>query len=169
MTCRTSFQIQWLRTFSQKKLEAIRKRHLHSIIYDKVTNCSNIEQLNIRKANDNLDRHEDFLVFYEVHNIKNGTIVAAINKKILRFNFLFEFYYSQIYNGASSMVGKKKMLLLRYQQFNRGLFSLIFYDSLSLAGTVVEITVPVTFFSKVEKKLVSLIENVEGVAEYETG
>ena len=86
-----------------KNLETIRKRHLYSIICDEATNCSNIEQLNIRTVSENLERQEDFLGFNEVHNNKSDTIVAAMKYKILRLNISFEIYYNQIYDAASNM------------------------------------------------------------------
>lgn len=68
-----------------KNLETIRERHFYSIICDERTDCSNREQLsfNIGTVDENLDTHEDYLGFYEVHNIKSNTTVIAI---ILRFN-----------------------------------------------------------------------------------
>ena len=55
-----------------KNLETIRERHFYGIICDERTDCSNREQLsfNIGKVDENLDTHEDYLGFYEVHNIK---------------------------------------------------------------------------------------------------
>ena len=89
-------------------------RRFYSIICDEVTDYSNIEQLNIRTVNQNLDRHEDFLGFYEVHNINCDTIVAAIKDIILKFNLSFEFYYGKTYDEGSNMVGKKVILRLKY-------------------------------------------------------
>ena len=68
-----------------KNLERIRERHFYSIICDERTDCSNREQLsfNIGTVDENLDTHEDYLGFYEVHNIKSSTTVIAIR---LRFN-----------------------------------------------------------------------------------
>ena len=68
-----------------KNLETIRERHFYSIICDERTACSNREQLsfNIGTVDENLDTHEDYLGFCEVHNIKSNTTVIAI---ILRFN-----------------------------------------------------------------------------------
>ena len=69
---------------------------------------------NSRTVDENFDKHEDSLWFYEVHNVKSGIIVAAINNIILRFNLSFKFCYGQIYDGASNMVAKKVVLLLKY-------------------------------------------------------
>ena len=68
-----------------KNLERIREHHFYSIICDERTDCSNREQLsfNIGTVDENLDTYEDYLGFYEVHNIKSNTTVIAI---ILRFN-----------------------------------------------------------------------------------
>ena len=60
-----------------KIFETIRKRNFYSIISDKGTHCSNREQLpfNNRTVDENLDADEDYLGFYEVHNIKSNTTV----------------------------------------------------------------------------------------------
>ena len=60
-----------------------KKRHLYSIIWDKETDCSNIDQLsfNIRTVDKSLDTHEDFIQFYEFRNVKNNTKVAEIKEK----------------------------------------------------------------------------------------
>ena len=63
-----------------KKIETFRKHQFYSILYGKVTDCCYKEQLsfNIQTVDGNVNTHEDFSGFYEVHNIKKDTIVAAI-------------------------------------------------------------------------------------------
>ena len=76
---------------------------------DEGTDCSNLEQLsfNIRRVDDDLEVHEEFLGFYEVNNIKSDTIIAAIKDSLLRFNLSLDTCRGQIFDDASNMLGKK--------------------------------------------------------------
>ena len=64
----------------KKKTETIRKRHFYSILCEEGTDSSNIEQLsfNTRTVDGNLDTHEDFLGFYEVHYRSLWKIIRKI-------------------------------------------------------------------------------------------
>ena len=51
--------------------------------------------------------HEDFVGFYEVHNIQSITIVQAITDALIRLNLPISRCHGQTYDGASNMMGKK--------------------------------------------------------------
>ena len=67
----------------QEKLAAIRDRKLFSIMADEGTNTSKLSFC-ARTVNDDLNVDEDFLVFYEIENIKSETVVKAIKDILMR-------------------------------------------------------------------------------------
>ena len=60
----------------------------------------------LRTVNKEFQANEVFLGFYEVHNIKSDTLVAAIKDVLLRL-YLPIACCGQTYNGASNMFGKR--------------------------------------------------------------
>ena len=148
---------------------------------DERTDCSNLEQLpfNIRSVDDDLKVYKGFLGFFKADSIKSNTIVAAIKDILLRFNLSLDSCCGQIYDGASTMLGKKSGGATQLSAIQpKALPTHCFGHSVSLAvkdftsdckllcdtmGTVGEITVLVKFSPKREKMLGDIKENVEGL------
>ena len=93
----------------QEKLATIRDCKLFLIMADEGTNISNLEQLPFcgRTVNDDLNVDEDFLVFYEIDNIKSETVVKAIKGILMRCSLSLDDCRGQTYDGTSNMMGKR--------------------------------------------------------------
>ena len=83
-----------------------------SIICDEYTDISNKEQLTIciRWVDKELQAHEDFLGFYNVPDIGAETIVSAIKDVLLKLQLSLVNCRGQCYDGASNMMGHKKLV-----------------------------------------------------------
>lgn len=163
------------------KLDEIRMNGFFSIMCDEYTDCSNKEQMSfcVRTVNEEFQANEVFLGFYEVHNIKSDTLVAAIEDILLRLNLPIDKCRGQTYDGASNMFGKRSGVATQISSLQpKALPTHCYGHSLSLAvkdltsnckilgdtmGTVGEICILIKFSPKREKMLGALSENVEGV------
>ena len=162
------------------KLSTIRERKFFSIIADKGTEVSNIEQLSFctGSVDDDLNVSEDFVGFYELKNIKSETTVNAIKDILLRSHVSLENCSGQTYNGASNMMGKRSGVSTQISaEQPKAMTTHCQGHSLSLAiksltkdctilrntlGTVAEICVLVKYSPKSEKMLESIMENIKG-------
>ena len=90
-----------------KKLESIRSSKFFGIIADEYTDISNKELLSMcfRWIKD-LRVLEDFVGYYELPDIKRGTIVTAIKDSLIRMQLSLTDLRAQAYDGASNMFGK---------------------------------------------------------------
>ena len=84
----------------------------YATICDEYTDISNKEQLTLclRWVDKLFNKHEDFLGFYQLENIKSDTsdtIVSAIRDVLLRTQISLDNCRGQCYDGASNMLGKK--------------------------------------------------------------
>ena len=93
----------------QEKLKTIRECRFFSIIADEDTDVSNKKQLSfcLRSVDKNLNAFEDFMVFYQLENIKSNTIVHVIKDILIRMNLSLSSCRGQIYEGALNIMGKK--------------------------------------------------------------
>ena len=163
------------------KLDEIRMNGIFSIMCDEYTDCSNKEQMSfcVRTVDEGFEANEVFLGFYEVHNIKSDTLVAAIKDILLRLNLPIDKCRGQTYDGASNMFGKRSGVATQISSLQpKALPTHCYGHSLSLAvkdltsnckilgdtmGTVGEICILIMFSPKREKILGALSENVEGI------
>ena len=78
------------------------------MICDEYTDLANKEQISfcIRWADYLFNSYEEFLEFYEIHNIKSDTIVKAIKDIFIHFELELDNCRGQKYNGASKMLGQ---------------------------------------------------------------
>ena len=85
------------------------KNRYFAIIADAYADKSDKEQLSfcVRTVTDSLESAEGFLGFYELENIKSGTIVWVIKDLMVRLNIQLENCRGQMYDGASNILGKK--------------------------------------------------------------
>ena len=91
-----------------KKLESIHSSKCFGIIADEYTDISNKDLLCMcfRWIKD-LRVNEDFLGYYELPDIKNGTIVIAIKDSLIRMQLSLNDLRAQAYDGDSKMFVKK--------------------------------------------------------------
>ena len=71
----------------QKNLTELKNSNFYSIMCDdEYTDISNNEQLllYVHWVDDNLEAHENFLGFYQITNIKSGTIVSTIKDALIK-------------------------------------------------------------------------------------
>ena len=91
----------------QKKLVSIRLSNFFGIIADEYADISNKELLFMcfRWIKD-LRILEDFVGYYELPDIKRGTIVTAIKDSLIRMELSLTDLRAQAYEGANNMFGK---------------------------------------------------------------
>ena len=96
-----------------EKLKEIRENNFFAVMTDEYTDISNLEQLSmcLRTVSDDLEIQEDFLVFYELNDIKSDSIVHAIKDVLLRSNFSLQSCWGQTYEGASNMMEEKSSVV----------------------------------------------------------
>ncbi|XP_066925948.1 zinc finger MYM-type protein 1-like [Clytia hemisphaerica] len=161
------------------KLEQIQQNDIFSIMCDEYTDQSNKEQMTfcVRTVDNQLEVEEDFLGYYEVHNIKSDTLVAAIKDILLRLNLPLESCRGQTYDGASNMFGKKSGVATQILTLQPMALAIhCFGHSLSLAvkdltsccktigetmSTAGEICILVKYSPKREKMLGEMSSNIE--------
>ena len=90
----------------RSKLASVRKCQFFSMILDKYTDVTNVEQLSfcLRTVDEKLNVRETFLWFYELDNIRSSTTVDAVKDILHRFNLNLEDFRGQTYDGASNML-----------------------------------------------------------------
>ena len=90
-----------------KKLESIHSSNFFGIIADEYTDISNKDLLCMcfRWIKD-LRVNEDFLGYYELPDIKNGTIVIAIKDSLIRMQLSLNDLRAQAYDGVNNMFDK---------------------------------------------------------------
>ena len=88
---------------------------------DEYTDTSNKEQLSIcvRRVDDNLEAHENFLGFCQITKTKTDTIVSTIKDALIRFKLSLTNLRGQTYDGASNMMGHNLELLNKLGKANR--------------------------------------------------
>ena len=91
----------------QKKLVSIRLSNFFGIIADEYADISNKESLSMcfRWIKD-LRILEDFVGYYELPDIKRGTIVTAIKDSLIRMKLSLTDLRAQAFDGANNMFGK---------------------------------------------------------------
>ena len=91
-----------------RKVENNPRKQLFSIIADKSADVSNKEQssLYLRSVDENLNAFKDFLVFYQLENIKSDTIVHVTKEILIRMKLRYSNCRGQAYDGVSNMMGK---------------------------------------------------------------
>ena len=163
------------------KLTDIHQSHFFGIMADEYTDVSNKQQVSIclrwveRKE---LRVYEDFVGFYEVHNIGSATIVNAITDALTRLNLPISKCRGQAYDGASNMMGKKSGVATRIKELEpKALDTHCHCHSLNLSvkstteqckllkdtlDTIREICILVKYSPKREKLLGNIQENIEG-------
>ena len=96
-----------------EKMKEIRENNFFAIMTDEYTDISNLEQLSmcLRTVSDDLEIQEDFLVFYELNDIKSDSIVHAIKDVLLRSNLSLQSCWGQTYDGASNMMEEKSSVV----------------------------------------------------------
>ena len=163
----------------RKKLTEVKKSNYYAIMCDEYTDLSNEEQLSIcvRWVDDNLEAHEDFLGYYQIHNIKSNTIVSAIKDALVRFELPLTNLRGQTYDGASNMMGHKSGVAKQIREIQpKALETHCHGHTLSLSvkdmtnqskllsdvlSTVGEIIVLVKYSPKREQLLGSIQSNLE--------
>ena len=92
-----------------RKLAEEIRGSFYALICDECTNILHKEQLALcfRWIDDCFSVYEDFLGFYEVLNIKSGSIVSVIRDVLFRIQIFFGKCRGQCYDGVSNMLGKK--------------------------------------------------------------
>ena len=92
-----------------KKLHDVNRSKMFSLMCDEYTDVSNKQQLSmcVRRIDDSLNPHEDFLGFYELPIIASDIIVSAIKDSLNRFNLPLSDLRGQTYDDASNMFGKR--------------------------------------------------------------
>ncbi|XP_052268522.1 zinc finger MYM-type protein 1-like [Dreissena polymorpha] len=88
----------------------IKTNEFYTIIADEKTDKSNREQvvLVFRHVDEDLNVHEDFVGFHQVHSIDATTMTSVIEDTLLRMNLSLSQFRGQCYDGASNMTGAKR-------------------------------------------------------------
>ena len=103
-----TFEVTFGSSEVTRMVENNRRKQLFSIIADKSAEVSNKEQssLYLRSVDENLNAFKDFLVFYQLENIKSDTIVHVTKEILIRMKLRYSNCRGQAYDGASNMMGK---------------------------------------------------------------
>lgn len=81
-----------------------------TVMADETTDSSNREQVTLilRRVNQELEVHGEFLGLYHVASIDAATLTTAIKDVLIRLNVPFEKLRGQCYDGASAMSSSKR-------------------------------------------------------------
>ena len=93
----------------RKKLTEVKNSNFYFIMCDEYTDTSNKEQLSIcvRRVDDNLEAHENFLGFCQITKIKTDTIVSTIKDAVRRFKLPLTDLRDQTNDDTSNMMGHR--------------------------------------------------------------
>lgn len=92
------------------------KTKIFSIIPDEGTDLTNKEQLSfcLRSADENLNAFNYFIGFYQLDNIKSGTIMHVIKEIFIIMNLNLSNGRGQTNDGASNMMGRNLEFRLKF-------------------------------------------------------
>lgn len=93
------------------------------------------KSLILRRVNQELEVHEEFLGLYHVASIDAATLTTAIKDVLIRLNVPFEKLRGQCYDGASAMSSSKRGVAKRISDLEpRAVYTHCYGHALNLAA-----------------------------------